>query len=76
MVRWVITEKPDDGVKVRLVARGFEEDLVNHADSPTYSKDSLQLSLALMGTYEWKCHTVNIKSAFLEGNKIERNVFY
>ena len=73
--RWVITEKPEDGVKARLVARGFEEDLDNRTDSPTCSKDSLRLSLALMKSFGWKCHTVDIKSAFLQGNKIERNVF-
>ena len=74
-VRWVITEKPDDGLKARLVARGFEEDLDNRTDSPTCSKDSLRLSLALMGSFGWKCRTIDIKSAFLQGNKIERNVF-
>ena len=77
-VRWVITEKVQNGesiVKARLVARGFEEDLINHTDSPTCSKDSLCLYLALMVTSGWKCCTIDIKSAFLQGNKIERTVF-
>ena len=68
-VRWVITEKPDEGVKARLVARGFEEDLDNRTDSPTCSKDSLRLSLALMKSFGWKCRTIDIKSAFLQGKK-------
>ena len=77
-VRWVITEKPENGetvIKARLVARGFEEDLINRTDSPTCSKDSLRLSLTLMVSFGWKCHTIDIKSAFLQGKEIDRNVF-
>ena len=74
--RWVLTEKAEDGVNARLVARGFEEeDLKDRTDSPTCLKDSLRLSLTLMASFRWKCHSIDIKSAFLQGKKINRNVF-
>ena len=77
-LRWVITEKIKNmvpEVKARLVARGFEEDLFNRTDSPTCSKDSLRLSLALMVSFGWQCHSIDVKSAFLQGNKIKRDVY-
>ena len=74
-VRWVLTEKPKDGVTARLVARGFEENLDNRKDSPTCGKDSLRLSFVLMKSSGWKCHTIDIQAAFLQGNKIQRPVF-
>ena len=78
-VRWVITEKMKEGspvIKARLVARGFEEDLSGSpTDSPTCSRDALRISLAFIASKGWKCFTVDIKAAFLQGKPIERNVF-
>ena len=78
-VRWVITEKMKEGspvIKARLVARGFEEDLSGSpTDSPTCSRDALRISLAFIASKRWKCFTVDIKAAFLQGKPIERNVF-
>ena len=77
-LRWVTTEKMKNTiphVKARLVARGFEEDLLNRTDSPTCSKDSLMLALALIVSFGWQCHSIDVKSAFLQGNKIERDLF-
>ena len=77
-LRWVVTEKIKDSnpvTKARLVARGFEEELFNRTDSPTCSKDSLMLSLSLMASNGWQCHTIDIKCAFLQGNEIDRDVY-
>lgn len=78
-VRWVLTEKLKEGetiTKARLVARGFEENTENlKKNSPTCDKESVRLLLALASINSWDCHTVDIQSAYLQGNKIEREVF-
>lgn len=78
-VRWVITEKQKENkkiIKARLVARGYEEDTDGiSTDSPTCSKEALRISLAVMASKKWKCHTIDVKSAFLQGFPIEREVF-
>ena len=78
-VRWVITEKLKDGkpvVKARLVARGFEEDTSDfRKDSPACSKESICLALALASAFGWECHSLDVKSAYLQGNYIEREVY-
>ncbi len=76
--RWVLTEKYKCNtvqVKARLVARGFEETDKMQSDSPTASKESLRIFLALTSTLEWKCRTIDIKAAFLQGDRINREVY-
>ena len=78
-VRWIITEKmKKDGmvVKARLVARGFEEeneDII--VESPTCGKEALRIALTVMLRMEWRCNTIDIKSAYLQGHRIERDVY-
>ena len=78
-VRWVCTEKFDENgnskVKARLVARGFEECNNARADSPTASKEVLRLFLALMASYKWKCNSIDVKAAFLQSEKFQRQVY-
>ena len=78
-VRWVVTEKIKNNrriVKARLVARGFEEENKDfRTDSPTCAKETLRIMLMLIGSYSWQCNSLDIKSAFLQGNAIEREVF-
>ena len=55
--RWVIEEKSDGKadrrIKARLVARGFEEDLMNKkVDSPTCSRQALRLVISTASTYQ------------------------
>ena len=77
--RWVVTEKSVDGkrviTKARLVARGFEEQKSVQADSPTVSKETMKVFLALASTLSWKCHSIDVKAAFLQGNEINREMF-
>ena len=73
--RWVITEKKE-GFKARLVVRGFEEiEEVGQADSPTGDKATLRLVLTLAASENWKLQSIDIKSAYLQADKLDRDVF-
>lgn len=77
-VRWVITEKVKNKqpvIKARLVARGFEEDTLFRKDSPTCSKEAVRLTLTVAAAHNWDCHTLDVKAAYLQGDKIEREVY-
>ena len=73
--KWVITEKYRDEkkfTKARLVARGFEEDSSNlRTDSPTCSKQNFRLTLAIAASKEWDVNSIDISSAFLQGDAME-----
>ena len=77
--RWVVTEKLKDGekiVKARLVARGFEEDTAELLkNSPTCSKESVRIQLAVAAANKWKCNSIDIRAAYLQGNPITRDVY-
>ena len=79
-VRWVSTEKmgKDRPVnKARLVARGFEEENLNEIrkDSPTCSKENLRIVLAIILSYQWQASNLHVKSAFFQGNQIDRDLY-
>ena len=78
-VRWVITErilKGDFDLKARLVARGFEEDTSNlNKEAPTCGTDIVRLTTTMASSMGWHCHTVDVKAAYLQGDKINREVF-
>ena len=78
-VKWIITEKLKNGekiIKARLVARGFEENSDKlQCDSPTCSKDALRISLTLISSFNWTCYSLDIKTAYLQGDEIKRNVW-
>ena len=78
-MRWVVTEKIKEGrrqVKARLVARGFEEDTLKlRKNSPTCHKEGMRVAMSVALTRGWKCHTLGIKAAYLQGNTIERNLY-
>ena len=78
--RWIFTEKkkPDGNIilKARLVARGFEERLVDKkVDSPTCSRQSLRLAFITATSMNWELHALDISSAFLQGNLLKRTVY-
>ena len=76
--RWVFTEKLKEGkkvVKARLVARGFEEnseELGIRTDSPTCSRHSLRLVMLTAASKGWNVKSIDVASAFLQGNPIQR----
>ena len=78
-VRWILTFKDtESGIipKARLVARGFEEENENIIkESPTCSRDALHILTAITAQRSWKLSTIDIKTAFLQGEKIERDIY-
>ena len=72
--RWVVTGK-ESGIKARLVARGFEEESTCQSDSPTIGKSAIRLFLAVVASVGWEIRTTDIKSAFLQGRDLERDVY-
>uniref|UniRef100_M4AZE1 Integrase catalytic domain-containing protein n=1 Tax=Xiphophorus maculatus TaxID=8083 RepID=M4AZE1_XIPMA len=78
--RWVCTLKEtENGIipKARLVARGFEELQVSdlQKDSPTCASESLRLLVAVICQKQWELHSMDIKSAFLQGMQLSRDIF-
>ncbi len=77
--KWVCTEKEKGGqtvTKARLVARGFEEnDPQIRTDSPTCTKQSLRLLLCIIASKNWRLHTLDVRSAYLQGHPISRDLF-
>ena len=71
--RWVLWHKGSE-VRARLVARGFEEVAGIEKESPTVGKVSVRLFFAICGSKMWTVKTTDIKSAFLQGNPIDREI--
>ena len=73
--RWVITNK-DGKTKAGLVVRGFEErDLEIPRDSPTVGKGTMRLFISIAALENWAVKTTDIKSAFLQGKELERDIY-
>ena len=77
--RWVVTEKMKDGVKIckaRLVARGFEEDMAEwEKDAPTCNAETLKFCLTVIKCKGWTSYTLDVKTAYLQGDEIQRDVY-
>lgn len=77
--RWVCTEKLKGGhtvLKARLVARGFEENNPQiKTDSPTCQKESLRILLTVLASHNWTLKSLDIKSAYLQGTPINRELY-
>ena len=79
--RWVMAEKRIPGstdvrLKARLVCRGYEEDTSTlRTDSPTCSKESMRILMCCAMSNSWECKSLDIKSAFLQGFEIDRDIF-
>ena len=78
--RWVCSLKESSkGIvpKARLVARGFEEANIHELqkDSPTCASESLRLLLAVICQNKWQIHSMDIKSAFLQGMELSRDIY-
>lgn len=72
--RWVLWDK--SGVtRARLVARGFEESFSSNVDSPTIGKSAVRLLICIAQSQSWSIKSTDIKSAFLQGQQLEREVF-
>ena len=77
-LRWVITNKIKEGelvCKARLVAKGFQEKDVTEKEAPTCAAESFRLCLAVMLIKGWKAKTIDVKTAYLQGERINREVY-
>ena len=74
-VLWV-KELPEgvSEVRARLVARGYEEQEEVISDSPTIDQVNIKILLAVVASKGWKVVSSDVKSAFLQGKEITRNV--
>ena len=79
--RWVFSEDKEQSkgckMKARLCMRGDREKEKENirADSPTAHKDSLKLALAISANEKFDIISGDIKSAFLQGKSLSREVF-
>ena len=78
--RWIVTEKEKhDGqkqnCKARLVAKGFQEKDQPQTDSPTAAKESFKLLAVLAANSDFKVVSIDIRVAFLQAKKLDREVF-
>ena len=77
--RWIITEKVKEGeriCKARLVARDFEEEMAEwDKDAPTYNAETLKFCLTVIKLKKCICFTLDVKTAYLQGDKVEREVY-
>ena len=71
---WVFNCK-EDKVRPRLVARGYEENTDTRTDSATIMKSSFRTFLTIASSQQWTIKTTDIKSAFLQGAPISRDIF-
>ena len=63
--------------KLKLVARGFEESVhTARTDSPTCSRQSLRLCFVTCATMKWAINSLDVTSAFLQGNGINGKYSY
>ena len=77
-VRWVLNRKIKNGeyvTKARLCARGFEEIKDFPTDLPCCSRIGVRSIFVLIASNRWKVQPIDVKTAFLQGKKIERTVY-
>ena len=74
-MRWVVTEKDDGKVKATLVVKGLEKQNAPQSDSRTASKESSKLFLSLCVNEGLRIKTLDVTSAFLQGQPLTRDVY-
>ena len=77
----LLSEKCKDNInliKVRLVAKGFEEVWADgqQKDSSTCLRESLHLIVMLAANNNWKTRCLGIKSSFLQEKSIQWEIFW
>ena len=72
---WTHYQKKGDLSRARLVAQVYEELEPIQKDSPTVSRDGFCTFLFIASNHQWQVKTTDIKSAFLQGQPLERDVY-
>ena len=70
-----MTEKPDKSIKARFVTKGFRENFSQQSDSPTSSRESIKVFLAIAANEKWEVESSDVRCAFLQSDAIDREVF-
>ena len=79
--RWILTMKRDDSnnksvPKARLVLKGFTECLDRiDKESPVVSQEVIEVFLSVASISGWTPKSIDIKTAFLQGKPLEREIF-
>ena len=73
--RYVLTEKPDGTIKARFVTKGFQEQNPHPSDSPTTSRETVKIFLAIAANEGWQVECSDVRSAFLQSDDIDRELF-
>ena len=61
--------------KMEIPGHGFEEHSLIPKDSPTVGKGAIRIFLIIVASRNWTPKTTDIKSAFLQGKKLDREVY-
>ena len=70
---WVMWMKGEE-TRARMGARGYEEKDKVPSDSPTVEKGNIRLLLTICQSKGWEVESSDVKSAFLQGRKLDRKV--
>lgn len=75
--RWLFRKKEDGRFKVRLVAKGYSQEPgtdFNETFAPVAKFTTLRVILALVAENDWELHSMDVKTAFLNG-ELEEEIF-
>ena len=79
--RWILTMERDDSnnnsvPKARLVVKGITESLDRiDKESPVVSREVIKVFLSVASISGWTTKSIDIKTAFLQGKPLEREIF-
>ena len=73
--RYVLTEKSDGSIKARFVTKGFQEEFLHPSDSPTSSRETIKIFLAVAANNKWEIESSDATSAFLQSDNLDRDVY-
>ena len=75
--RWLFRRKEDGRFKVRLVAKGYSQERgidFKETFAPVAKFITLRVLLALVAENDWELHSIDVKTAFLNG-ELEEEIF-
>ena len=73
--RCVFTEIMDGSIKARFVTKGFQEKFSHPSDSPTSSRETIKIFLAIAGNEKWDVESSDFRCAFLQSDTIDREIY-
>ena len=76
--RWALAVVDDGTKKARLEARGFKDYELSkpEKESLTTTRETVRIMLFIASVRKWELKSIDIKSAFLQGEEATRTVFF